>query len=347
MPFWRDLKKIGVSSVKAVSNGVELLGALADEAERVSHAKVLRGRGERLERELALLQPDPGGNQLKGEKIRELLAVYDELIEVTADSPDQAVVSRKARLVAQLRQDAAQRLAAEIAELELSIAGTSFSLPIEEIRRKRTLMGKLDTLHAQLDEGVERKRVSDKRQKLVEDIARLETLRASAEVTEFPSGSIASRIERYDGVRHGVSEYWYANGQLRLRLPFVRGRVYGRIGCWREDGSLLFEGVRNADGAQLTGYLRNGARALYGEFASGGHLDLWLDGKVYAGRLWVDQGQVSKSGFLLGLLCKPRVWHALWKARRPGSARDVLNESIAVMDQFANFNQELADMSRE
>lgn len=78
--------------------------------------------------------------------------------------------------------------------------------------------------------------VSKKREELARELRVLETKRHSTRTQHYPSGSIRSSIQFYDGEQHGVSECWYECGRLKARGEFRDGALAGQFEHWYENG---------------------------------------------------------------------------------------------------------------
>lgn len=75
-----------------------------------------------------------------------------------------------------------------------------------------------------------------------------------AMIERYESGSLKSRSIMSDGLLHGVSEGWQANGQLQVREHFKQGKSHGLRTRWHENGAKMSE-VMVVEG-QLQGTFR-------------------------------------------------------------------------------------------
>ena len=346
MSFWGDLKKLTAESAKAIGTGVELLSEVAEEANKASERLLAETRVARLEKELAALAEGPGSDPVRAEKCGQLLRLYDELAALGSGTSDVDIVAKKGLISQDLSRQSARKLLGLIESLEQSIAKSRFSLPVQEINQKRGLLAQIDALLVQLESGDQAGmagRFFARKKALLADIAKLEWLRATEEVSYFSSGVQFSRIGKYDGKRHGRSEYWYESGGVKLQMEYAHGQICGPIFCWREDRSVLFEGKRLPySNLELTGYLRNGARVFQGELGPNGYCDLWFAGAVHAGSVWIENGRVRKLGFLARLMFSFSFWRAYWRLYRTEGGPTLMDETLQVIRQFDRFADDLS-----
>lgn len=346
MSFWGDLKSLTIESAKAIGTGVELLSEVAEEANKASQRLLAETRIARLEKELATLAEGPGSDPVRAEKCGQLLRLYDELEKLGGGVSDTDIAARKKLISQDLSRQTVRRLLALIESLEKSIAKSRFSLPVQEISQKQRLLSQIDALLVQLNRGSQGGMAESffaKKKAILADIAHLESLRATEEVSHYSSGGQFSYIEKYDGRRHGCSRYWYESGYLKLQIKYDNGQIYGPLSFWREDGSILFRGERLANSnLKLTGYLRNGGRVFQGELGQTGYCNIWFAGVVNAGRMKIENGRVQKLGFLFRLFFNFLFWRSYWRIFRSEGGPALMDETLQVIRQFDAFVGDLS-----
>ena len=346
LSFWGDLKSLTIESAKAIGTGVELLSEVAEEANKASQRLLAETRIARLEKELATLAEGPGSDPVRAEKCGQLLRLYDELEKLGGGVSDTDIAARKKLISQDLSRQTVRRLLALIESLEKSIAKSRFSLPVQEISQKQRLLSQIDALLVQLNRGSQGDMAESffaKKKAILADIAHLESLRATEEVSHYSSGGQFSYIEKYDGRRHGFSRYWYESGYLKLQIKYDNGQIYGPLSFWREDGSILFRGERLANSnLKLTGYLRNGGRVFQGELGQNGYCNIWFAGVVYAGRMKIENGRVQKLGFLFRLFFNFLFWRSYWRIFRSEGGPALMDETLQVIRQFDAFVGDLS-----
>lgn len=349
MSFLGDLKTLTVESAKAIGAGVELLSEFAEEASKASERLLTQTRVARLEKELSALAEGPRYDQERAEKCGQLLTLYDELAALFGSTSDADIAARKNIIFNDLSRQSTRKLLGRIETLEQSVARSHFSLPIQEITQKRDLLTQIDALLVQLERGDRAGLAGSffaKKNALITDIAQLESLRATEEVSYFSSGVLFSRIEKYDGKRHGCSEYWYEGGCVKLKMKYAHGQISGPIFYWREDKSVLFEGRRLPySNLELTGYLRNGARVFQGELGPSGYYDLWFAGAAHAGRVRIENGQVRKLGFITRLMFNYSFWRTYLRLYRSEGGPTLMEETLEVIQQFDRFADDLSQLA--
>lgn len=67
--------------------------------------------------------------------------------------------------------------------------------------------------------------------------------RMQGEYTElYHSGELAERAQYVDGLRHGLTEFWYINGQQWKKIDFEAGVFHGIFDCWNDEGQQVYRG---------------------------------------------------------------------------------------------------------
>lgn len=338
-----------MESAKAIGTGVELLSEVAEEATKASARLLAETRVARLEKEIDALGEGLGSDPMRAEKCGQLLSLYDEMVALVGCASAVDIVAKKELVYQDLSRQSARKLLGQIESLEKTIAKSHFSLPVQEIDQKRGLLALIDALLVQLDNGDQAGMAGSffaRKKTVLADIALLESLRATEEVSCFSSGVQFSRIEKYDGMRHGRSEYWHESGGLKLQMEYAYAQISGPISCWREDGSVLFEGKRLPNSnLELTGYLVNGARVFQGELGPNGYCDIWFAGAVHAGSLRIENGRVRKLGFLVRLMFSFPFWRAYWRLYRSVDGPELMDGTLQVIRQFERFADDLSRLA--
>ena len=347
MSFWGDIKRASSATVGALNSAVEAAADAAEILDGSVKVVAVRSRIMRLEGELERSDLGSLSSFELAEKREELLLKYEELARFVAGVDSEEALLKKARLLSEMRDESSENLVDSINSVLSRIDLTDFSLPVDEIRERKVLLGDIDRLIGILKLSDSRDLIGWARQlreTIVAKIGLLEKRRKVEFHGEYPSGVRLCCVERYDGRPHGVSRYWYESGVLKTEANFSQGVLCGRSKHWCEDGSLMvdscFDPGRGA--SEVSVFLKDGSRIVHAEFSKGvGFADVWLWDGTYAGRAYKHGDGFGRPGFILRVLLKPKVWGALWRARKEGFYRqgieymdDVIENSFCFFDEL-------------
>jgi antitoxin component YwqK of YwqJK toxin-antitoxin module len=334
MGFFSNLKTATSESIKAVNHGAELFSEAASSLESATDIWVIESKINRLEGDI--------DRALLGEYCRyklkrmaeELDELYQELSE-KADSGDIVRVrERRARLYSRVHQVQMDSFADDIHKTQAALQHRTFLMPVDYKRELEWLKSDVEDLLGMLPaskQGMKQKYERQQKQ-LAADIQRLELQRYTEEFDYYLSGSKKSVLRRRDSKLNGDSEEWYENGMRKQLAQFSNGKCDGQFFCWRDDGSLIVQAIKNRSTGERvqTIYLENGTIVCVVRFESSknGHMKIWLWNGIYLGKACINHGSVERGGFFFQMLFRPLVWMSVFKACKYKADRDGLENLV-------------------
>jgi len=320
--------------MKALGHGAELLSDAAENFERAADIWATESQMNLIERAIE--------REISGEfcryGIEEKLDEHEELFQKFAERADAndvvRVRARREQLIARVNEATAKVSIAEIKEAEAALQQRTFSRPVDHKRRLEILSAKIDSALEILPANRQQliQEFQERRKQLSADAQCLETQRDTEEFGYYPDGSKKSVLRRRDSKLNGDSEEWYENGMRKQLAQFSNGKCDGQFFCWRDDGSLIVQAIKNrSTGERIqTIYLENGTIVCVVRFESSknGQMKIWLWNGVYLGKACINHGSVERGGFLFQMLFRPLVWMSVFKAWKYKADRDGLENLV-------------------
>lgn len=348
MSFFGDLRRTTKATVGAVSKGVELLTFAAEELNKGAGVLVLKSECYKLEVELRSLKNQKSSASEIGGVRRQLVEAYRRALPEVSDLDRQSIASKLDALLVEEGQAEIACVVDRIKSQRRSLQSTEFGTPASKIRTLKALRSDY-VLAASLAEKISDKALAeDSRIRVDEidaDVVELEKLRYEVIEEKFSSGRQKSVIRKYDGAFHGVSEYWYENGQLWKMLCYQNGRPDGRCVLFRENGTTLIEVHVDQSASRMVQkvYLGDGSKIVEGVLSRGsGEISVWLWNGVCLGCARYSDGRISRIPFVLGLLVRPKVWIALFLAYKDHGVRERFDEMSSAINEYAVFANEFS-----
>ncbi|NIC38360.1 hypothetical protein HBJ58_16925 [Halomonas desiderata] len=348
MSFFGDLRRTTKATVRAVSKGVELCAFAAEELDKSAGRGVLKAECYRLETGLRSLKNHQASSYEISDVRRQLVGAYRRALPEVSDLDRQSIASKLDALLFEESKAEIACVVDRIKSQRRSLQSTEFTTPASKIRTLKALRSDY-VLAASLAEKISDKALAeDSRIRVGEidaDVVELEKLRYEVIEEKFASGRQKSVIRKYDGAFHGVSEYWYENGQLWKMICYQNGRPDGRCVLFRENGTTLIEVHVDQSASRMVQkiYLDDGSKIVEGILSRGsGEISVWLWNGVSLGVARYSDGSISRVIFVLGLLAKPKVWLALFLAYKNNGVREKFDEMSSALNEYAVFANEFA-----
>lgn len=241
MSLFKSAKSLISASVNALGSSVELMSDFAYRLEHETRILALRAAVKNLELFERKPQVDPEGRtqiQLR----KELFEKYDELINLLGPRDGLEFEERKEALIRTERLEKANVLNSRIAEMELRANKGGYSLPVEEQRALKILVGTYDQLF-KLGDFNRTEELAGRYRQLKLDIEALELRRHRVEEVFFSSGRKKSLVRLLDEKKDGVCECWFESGARKARIEFKAGLAHGKCLVWYENGSLELDAM--------------------------------------------------------------------------------------------------------
>src|SRR5690554_1233393 len=348
MSFFGDLKRTTKATVGAVSKGVELCAFAAEELDKSAGRGVLKAECYRLETGLRSLKNHQASSTEISDVRRQLVEVYRRALPEVSDLDRQSIASKLDSLLFEEGQAEIACVVDRIKSQRRSLQSAEFGTPASKIRKLNALRSDY-VLAASIAEKISDKTLAeDSRVRVSEidaDVVELEKLRYEVIEEKFSSGRQKSVIRKYDGAFHGVSEYWYENGQLWKMMCYQNGRPDGRCVLFRENGTTLMEVHVDQSASRMVQkvYLGDGSKIVEGIMSRGsGEISVWLWNGVCLGGARYSDGRISRIPFVLGLLVRPKVWISLFLAYKDHAVREKFDEMSSAINEYAVFANEFS-----
>lgn len=349
MSFFGNIKKITVSSAKAINNGVEVLNNLAEEAEKSSHLLLIKSQASTLEKEINFLANNSASIEEIDEKRQALSEIYNEIIEKTL-GPERDEYTRKNKtLKSDIDLSNIKQIAQSIKHKERKLSLHEFKLAITEIRKLQDIRIDLDKL-IMITQPKEykpyHKSAIEKHKVVSSRIDRLQEQRHEETISTYPSGNKKSVIRKYDGENHGLCEFWYENGKKEKEISFANGKATGASKYWRDDGTILSEVLIQPSDKHMTqsGFASSGLKIMELLIKNkNGFIKLWLWDGSFVCRADIKNTKVRKFPALVKAAMRKNVWMNLYKARKKGVYQDHINDMEETTKACNRFLNDLLD----
>lgn len=349
MSFFGNIKKITVSTAKAINNGVEVLDGLAEEAEKSSHLLLIKKQASTLEKEINLLASNSASIKETNEKRQALSKTYDEIIEKTL-GPERDEYTRKSKtLKSDIELSIIKQIGQSIKHKERELSSHEFNLAITAIRRLQDIKTDLEHL-IRIAESKEHepyhKNAVEKLETVSSRIDELQEQRHEETINTYPSENKKSVIRKYDGEKHGLCEFWYENGKKEKEISFSNGKATGSSKYWRDDGTILSEVLIQPNDGHITqsGFSSCGLKITESLIKNkNGFIKFWLWDGSFVCRADIKNKKVRTLPALAKAAMRKNVWTNLYKARKKGVHQDYLNDMEETIKACNRFLNELLD----
>lgn len=348
MSFFGDLRNTTKATFGAVGKGVELLSFAAEELNKSAEILVFKTECYKLETELRNLKKYDSSDYDVDECRSRLIEAYRQAIREVSDidRPDFAL-----KLDALLVEESLYkikvidvRIKYQTQLLEKSVS-LSPALKVKELSRLKLYYSSTLNLAKKISDKLLAEESSRKIAEIECKIVEVEKLRYEVKVEEFSSGLKKSIIRKYDGSLHGVSQFWYENGELYKEMCYSNGRPDGHCAMFRENGSNFIEIEVEQKSLKMTQqvYLKDGMKIIdFFLLRGSGEVSIWLWNGVLLGTAKYSEGRFSRLPFFFGILIRPKVWFSLFNAYKDIDQREYLNEMVSAAYEYKNFSYDFS-----
>lgn len=350
MSFFGDMGKATKATAGAVSKGIQLLSFSAEELDKGANILVIKSECYRLETELRSLKNHQESSPEIEDVRRQLIEAYQRAQLEVGDLERKSISSK---LEALLVEEGRSEIATVVARIEVqrrTLESSGDRSPASKVRSLNVLRSDY-VMAASLAGKMSDKALAEDSRNRIDEIdaamAELEKLRHAVIVDKYCSGGLKSVVRKYDGMLHGVSEYWYDGGGFLKRMSYKKGRPDGSFTLFREDGSSLVEvSIDQASSVMVQKvYLSDGSKIIDGYLSRGsGEVAVWLWNGISLGVARYSDGRISRIPFVLGLLARPKVWVALFIAYKDNDVRERFDEMSSTINEYAVFANEFSTL---
>lgn len=232
-----------------------------------------------------------------------------------SSSEDKKIIEKKRlSLKEKMQHENAESLKKVINMKLSSLARSDEWLPIDKITRLKDLRSDYDKLAllSPVSKGSSQNDIlSAKITDINKEIEVLEKKRATKKVVTGVSGNTLSVINKCDGVRHGVSTFWYENGNKWKELSYWKGDPDGISRLWSSEGNLICEFFFSKHKGKVLQqvYLSSGEKIFEFDHEKGnGIAKAWLKNGAVIASVDCYDNRLSRASLFFSMIFRPSVW---------------------------------------
>lgn len=347
MSFFSNVKIIAKSTSRALGDSVELLASAAEEIEKVANATNLKQKFRSLESEIDRLDPLVTSKDEVRKLHLKLMGAYQNAI-AGSSSEDKIIIKKKKLLLKEKMQDEDVESLKEVINMKLlSLEQSDDRLPVDKIVRLKDLRSdykKLLLLSQGFKKASKNSILSIRITDINKEIEKLEEKRATREVAAGISGNTLSVINKHDGVRHGVSTFWYENGNKWKEINYWKGDPDGISRLWSSEGDLICSIFFSKSERKILQqvYLCSGEKICEFDYQErGGVAKFWQKNGAVIASVNCYSNKLSRTSLFFNMIFRPSVWFLIYRTLRKEEEKAVYNEMQAALEKFCSFSDEV------
>jgi len=323
---------------------MDLLAQGAAQFEKMTDRFVLETTTKTLEKKREHLG-DEWFSPENAEDQHKLVNSYTEILRTALPDHTRDVQAKLDKLYADQRSLTISKKLGTIKSLTSRLKSSKFRLAINAIEARTKLITELHDLikfRSDDQDTLVFDQAKDQIAKLKDEIANLEPARRTTHITFHNSGLPKSSAIRFDGKLNETYETWHESGKARWRIPFDVGRPVGQAKHWRDNGLLSFVATFENVCASITVFSRSAEPLAYFENRDNIYSIELLPKELKDIKFRHTRGKVlNKATVAFQLLKSPKALKLIWKARKPGREKELLQELNALGDELESRIAEL------